>query len=93
MIGFPVCMKCGRMLTPTEKGLAFIGVADTPDGRGPCLLYYHEDVCDGKEIKMLDPVKILSEQGLLPKEVTEMIPASSYTTWDEYFQPEPFNID
>ncbi len=72
---FPVCTKCGRMLEDTDRGFIVI----TPmcnDKERPLLqsslldsqvgFVFHRDVCDGEEIYMLDPVKILSERNLLP---------------------------
>ena len=59
---FPICTKCGRMIEDTDKG--FVVISLLIDSQ--LVVVFHRDVCDGEEIVMLDPVKILSERGLLP---------------------------
>lgn len=70
---YPICKKCGRMLEDTDKG--YIIITSSPSGKERPFLQsslidsglsflYHSDICDGTEITMLDPVKILSERGI-----------------------------
>ena len=72
---FTLCTKCGRMTEGTENGS--IVIISNPDNKERPLLQsslsdsgisfvYHRDVCDGLEMAILDPVKILSERNLLP---------------------------
>lgn len=56
----PICTKCGLALEDTGDGFVVITSCLSTKKR-----VYHKDICDGTEIAVLDPLKILEDRDML----------------------------